>query len=84
MLSTVKISSILDFNLQLCNIFVYLCTVLVDLTEPVAGEVVDGSANDFTDLQFTTSQAKVELQWRNYYDPESNISHYDVKVYRAK
>lgn len=84
MLSTVKISSILDFNLQLCNIFVYLCTVLVDLTEPVAGEVVDGSANDFTDLQFTTSQAKVELQWRNYYDPESNISRYDVKVYRAK
>lgn len=62
----------------------YLCTVLVDLTEPVAGEVVDGSAHDFTDLQFTTSQAKVELQWRNYYDPESNISHYDVKVYRAK
>lgn len=83
-LSTVKISSILDFNLQLCNIFVYLCTVLVDLTEPVAGEVVDGSAYDFTDLQFTTSQAKVELQWRNYYDPESNISRYDVKVYRAK
>ncbi|XP_062596534.1 uncharacterized protein LOC134257978, partial [Saccostrea cucullata] len=58
--------------------------VLVDLTEPVAGEVVDGSAEDFTDLQFTTSQAKIELQWRNYLDPESNISHYDVKVYRAK
>jgi hypothetical protein len=58
--------------------------VLVDLTKPVAGEVVDGSAKDFTDLQFTTSQAKVELQWRDFYDPESNISHYDVQVDRAK
>ena len=58
--------------------------MLVDLSEPVPGEVVDGSAADFTDLQFTTSQAKVELQWRDYYDPESNISHYDVKVFRAK
>ena len=67
------------------NWWVFLpSTVLVDLSEPVPGEVVDGSADDFTDLQFTTSQAKVELQWRDYYDPESNISHYDVKVYRAK
>lgn len=56
----------------------------MDLSKPVPGEVVDGLAEDFTDVQFTTSQTKVELQWRNYFDPESNISHYDVKVYRAK
>jgi hypothetical protein len=58
--------------------------VLVDLTKPVPGQVIDGNTVTFTDVKYTTSQAKVDLQWRNYYDPESNISHYDVKVYRAE
>lgn len=58
--------------------------MLVDLSKPVPGDLVDGLTEDFTDVQFTTSQTKVELQWRNFFDPESNISHYDVKVYRAK
>lgn len=65
-------------------VFSDIYIVLVDLSKPVPGEVVDGLAEDFTDVQFTTSQTKVELQWRNFFDPESNISHYDVKVYRAK
>lgn len=58
--------------------------MLVDLTKPVPGQVVDGNSVNFTDMKYTTSQAKVDLQWRNFYDPESNISHYDVKVYRAR
>lgn len=66
------------------GIYVFLSSsVLVDLTKPVPGQVVDGSSVNFTDMKYTTSQAKVDLQWRNFYDPESNISHYDVKVYRA-
>lgn len=59
-------------------------SVLVDLTEPVAGEVVDGLLDSFEDLEFTSSQAKVEAQWRGYYDPESLIKQYDVQVSSAK
>eukprot|EP00105_Crassostrea_gigas_P044578 XP_019928726.1 PREDICTED: uncharacterized protein LOC105342845 [Crassostrea gigas] len=57
--------------------------VLVDLTKPVPGQIVDGNSVNFTDMKYTTSQAKVDLQWKSFFDPESNISHYDVKVYRA-
>lgn len=46
--------------------------------------MIDGNTVNFTDVKYTTSQAKVDLQWRDFYDPESNISHYDVKVYRAE
>ena len=66
-----------------CCVFFYPI-VLVDLTKPVPGEIVDGTADNFTDLKYTTSQAKVSLQWKNFYDPESNISHFDVKVYKAE
>lgn len=45
--------------------------------------MVDGNSGNFTDMKYTTSQAKVDLQWKGFFDPESNISHYDVKVYRA-
>jgi hypothetical protein len=56
----------------------------VDLTEPESGEVVDGKDPAFKDLQFTTSQAKVQLQWRGFQDPESLIKQYEVQVESAK
>lgn len=39
---------------------------------------------DFRDIRFSSSPAKVEVQWRNYSDPESTIQQYDVKVQSAK
>jgi hypothetical protein len=64
--------------------YVFCITVLVDLTEPESGEVVDGKDPAFKDLQFTTSQAKVQLQWRGFQDPESLIKQYEVQVESAK
>lgn len=46
--------------------------------------MIDGKEATFTDLQFTTNQAKVELQWRNFEDPESLIKQYEVLVESAK
>ena len=70
-----------DFSNE-CSIFLLL--VLVDLSAPVPGEVVDGLMDNFNDLDFTSSQAKVEAQWKDYYDPESNIKQYDVQVSSAQ
>jgi hypothetical protein len=56
----------------------------VDTTIPVPGEVVDGKEASFTDVQYTTSRAKVEVQWRGYSDPESFIDNYQVQVHRAR
>ncbi|KAK3101936.1 hypothetical protein FSP39_007496 [Pinctada imbricata] len=58
--------------------------VLVDLTDPVEGEVVDGNDFTFTDLIYTSSKVTVGLQWRNFTDPESHILEYRVRVYRAE
>ena len=55
----------------------------VDLTKPVSGQVIDGNVTGFSDLKFSPSPAKVELQWRNFFDPESTIRQYDVQVQRA-
>ena len=55
----------------------------VDLTKPVSGQIIDGNVTGFSDLKFSPSPAKVELQWRNFYDPESTIRQYDVQVQRA-
>ncbi|XP_052081925.1 uncharacterized protein LOC127719726 isoform X2 [Mytilus californianus] len=58
--------------------------VLVDLTPSVPGEVIDGLLDNFNDLDYTSSQAKVEAQWKDYYDPESTIKQYDVQVSSAQ
>ncbi|XP_052081235.1 uncharacterized protein LOC127719259 [Mytilus californianus] len=58
-------------------------TVTVDLTKPVPGDVVDGNNTGFEDIQFSGSAAKVEIQWMNFYDPESKIRQYDVQVQAA-
>lgn len=59
-------------------------TVLVDTTNPVSGMVVDGKDATFTDVQYTTSRAKVEVQWKDFSDPESFIRNYQVQVHRAR
>lgn len=59
-------------------------TVLVDTTNPVSGTVVDGKDATFTDVQYTTSRAKVEVQWKDFSDPESFIRNYQVQVHRAR
>ena len=61
----------------------YHLTVTVDLTKPVPGDVVDGNKTSFEDVQFSGSAAKVEVQWRDYHDPESTIRQYDVQVQAA-
>ncbi|KAK3609657.1 hypothetical protein CHS0354_035942 [Potamilus streckersoni] len=58
--------------------------VLVDLTPPVEGQVVDGELLDFQDLDFSSSKVTVAVQWRDFRDPESHIRHYEVQVQRAE
>ncbi|KAJ8321023.1 hypothetical protein KUTeg_002610 [Tegillarca granosa] len=58
--------------------------VMVDLTKPVPGEVIDGNGTTFTDLKFTAATAKLEAQWRGFSDPESTIYQYNVQVHKAK
>ena len=59
-------------------------TVSVDLTEPVPGELIDGVQDHFTDLKFSPNPAKVGAQWKNYKDPESGISQYNLQVLIAR
>lgn len=58
--------------------------VRVDLTKPEPGDVIDGNDVDFTDLQFSSSQSNVQLQWKNFFDPESGIREYAARVWRQK
>ncbi|VDI67222.1 Hypothetical predicted protein [Mytilus galloprovincialis] len=54
--------------------------VTVDLSKPVPGQVIDGNKTGFEDILFSGNAAKVEVQWRDFYDPESTIRQYDVQV----
>lgn len=56
----------------------------MDLTKPVPGLVVDGNKTDFEDIQFSGNAAKVEVQWKDYHDPESTIRQYEVQVQVAQ
>ncbi|KAK6192291.1 hypothetical protein SNE40_003784 [Patella caerulea] len=56
--------------------------VIVDLTVPVTGQVVDGLMDNFTDLKYSAAMATISTQWRNHTDPESSIKHYEVKMTR--
>lgn len=76
-----SVASLFELFTQIVSFHI---SVLVDLTEPESGDVIDGKEATFTDLQFTTNQAKVELQWRNFEDPESLIKQYEVLVESAK
>ena len=65
-----------------CCLFV--CAVLVDLTAPETGEVIDGLRANFEDIRFSVHPATVAAQWRNFQDPESGITQYEVQVERAE
>ncbi|XP_071152144.1 uncharacterized protein, partial [Mytilus edulis] len=58
--------------------------VTVDLTEPISGHVVDGNKTGFEDIKYSGNAAKVEVQWKDYHDPESTIRQYDVQVQVAQ
>ncbi|XP_046574117.1 uncharacterized protein LOC124282192 [Haliotis rubra] len=58
--------------------------VIVDLTAPVPGDVVDGIRESFVDVEFSAHVATVGTQWRNQSDPESDIREYAVQILRAK
>ncbi|KAK6174798.1 hypothetical protein SNE40_013376 [Patella caerulea] len=58
--------------------------VTVDLTVPVAGEIIDGLKNNFVDIEFSAATATIASQWRGHSDPESNIRSYEVQILRAR
>ncbi|KAK3612537.1 hypothetical protein CHS0354_024514 [Potamilus streckersoni] len=56
--------------------------VIVDLTKPEVGEVADGNRTGFKDVQFSSAESTVDLQWQGFHDPESHIRQYDVQILR--
>ncbi|XP_041378093.1 uncharacterized protein LOC121390363 [Gigantopelta aegis] len=57
--------------------------VLVDLTPPVAGEIIDGKLGGFEDISFSLHRATVAAQWRNFSDMESDIRDFELEITRA-
>ncbi|XP_076086791.1 uncharacterized protein LOC143057371 [Mytilus galloprovincialis] len=57
--------------------------ILYDETQPLAGDVIDGTQSGFVDLEYSSSSARVEGQWRAFSDPESDITQYAVQVLGA-
>ncbi|WAR05119.1 hypothetical protein MAR_020488, partial [Mya arenaria] len=62
------------------NVSKYSNGVRVDLTEPLAGNVIDGALSDFKDKKYSHSKSTVQVQWNNFYDPESGIRSYSASV----
>ena len=56
----------------------------MDLTPPIAGLVVDGDLPQFKDKVFSSSKSTVNLQWKDFYDPESGIREYKIDVLRKR
>lgn len=54
--------------------------VLIDLSPPEPGAVVDGRLDHFEDLEFSSSKSSVDLQWKKSSDSESGIKQQDVKI----
>ena len=54
--------------------------VLVDVTPPVAGIVVDG-ADVNNDVNFTSESSSVSAAWTGFSDPETDIASYTVQLY---
>ncbi|KAL8609977.1 hypothetical protein ACOMHN_029470 [Nucella lapillus] len=57
--------------------------VLIDLTAPQTGDVIDGLRPGFADVKYSVHQATVAAQWRGFSDPESGMTLYEVQVERA-
>ena len=58
--------------------------MIVDLTPPEAGVIVDGLEPNFHDVAFSSESATITSQWENYTDPESGIRDHKVSVYRKR
>ena len=58
--------------------------MIVDLTPPAAGVIVDGLESKFHDVAFSSESATITSQWENYTDPESGIRDHKVSVYRKR
>ncbi|KAI6655616.1 hypothetical protein LOD99_2114 [Oopsacas minuta] len=56
--------------------------VLVDLTNPIGGYVLDGLEITNT-IHYTSNPTLVQAVWGNFSDPESGISQYNVTIYVA-
>ena len=59
-------------------------SVVIDLSPPISGIVVDGIKQNFDDVQFSSSKSSVEVQWDRFSDPESGIKEYSVKISKQK
>ena len=59
---------------------VLFIAVMVDMTDPLAGWVTDGSSRD-EDLDFSSSAASIVAKWGDFVDPESGISAYEASVF---
>ncbi|XP_071959997.1 uncharacterized protein [Antedon mediterranea] len=55
--------------------------VLIDVTPPVEGHLLDGLLPDNEDLQYSSAPATVSGQWYNFTDPESGIDDVIVTIY---
>jgi hypothetical protein len=53
--------------------------VVVDMTDPVAGQVLDGHERPL-DLDFSSQTASVYAYWTDFHDPESGIEKYDITI----
>ena len=56
-------------------------SVLVDVTPPLPGFVVDGNVKDIQDQNYTSETVTKHCHWNGYFDPESGIDNYKVDVY---
>ncbi|XP_033747032.1 uncharacterized protein LOC117332256 [Pecten maximus] len=54
--------------------------VLIDITPPLPGVVLDGSVTG-TDIVFSSETATKSCNWNKFADPESHISKYDISLY---
>ncbi|XP_064643636.1 uncharacterized protein LOC135497734 [Lineus longissimus] len=54
--------------------------VIIDLTPPVKGEVVDGSLQGFRDVNISSISSIVAGQFRGFNDPESGINDTEIQV----
>jgi hypothetical protein len=58
----------------------YYFTVLVDISNPLAGWIHDGDDQE-SDMSFSSESAILTARWGNFSDPESGIDHYIVDVF---
>ncbi|XP_033121447.1 uncharacterized protein LOC117120538 [Anneissia japonica] len=55
--------------------------VLIDITPPNEGDLLDGILFGNRDIQYSSSPATVSGQWYNFTDPESGIDNFLISVY---